>query len=311
MARQRATGSETNNTAARPMSAREKLLGKAGKAAPKTTAATKNRDVIMVGDDPETKVIAQAVDRLTTLAKNVKVLQGHEKANRAIVLPFLQQRVREAWLELGMKGENPKIQTPSGSSFILQCKDTLSGTRGWRLPKGDDGEPVDIKQHLVNHGVSAKLVDRLIAEEEFVDQQLMTIPIDKLEKDNRPLAERLMDMIVAANEGGVKLPNGKTVKFTDAEMAQLVEHVHDVKIKENFLTRIVGHVKAVANNEDEQAELLEGILNAVPPQWAVSSVNPGMNEETVLREVIREPVKEVVASGAPKDHDAGCHSQVG
>lgn len=298
-------GGETNG-GERPMSAREKLLGKAGKAAPKATAATKNRDLITVGDSPETRVIAQAVDRLTTLAKNVKVLQGHERAARAIAVPYLQGLVLDNWLDLGTKGENPKIQTPSGASFILQCKDTLSGARGWRLPKGDDGEPVDIKQHLINHGVSARLVDRLIEEEEFVDQQLMTIPIDKLEKENRPLSERLMEMIIAANEGGVKLPSGKTVKFSDAELSQLVETVHDVKMKENFLSRIVGHVKAVAEHEEEQKEFLQGILNAVPPQWAVSSVNPGMNEETVLREVIREPAPVASpASAEPKDHDAG------
>jgi len=188
-------------------------------------------------------------------------------------------------------------------------KDTLTGARGFRVPKDDQGTPIDIEQHLTNHGISTALIAKLQKEGEFVDVETMTIPMAKLEKENRTLADRLIDLIVAANEGGVTTKDGKKIKFSDDEMKSLVESAHDVTIKEGFLDRIVGHVAALASGEDAQVEMLDGILSAVPPQWAVGSVNPGLKEDVMVRTLLHDkpPEPEVPVSAVPVkavEHDA-------
>jgi hypothetical protein len=210
-----------------------------------------------------------------------------------VLTPFCQRTTLREWIRNGVKTENIEFRTAAGASYIYQVKDTLSSEfRGFRLPK-KDGVPVDVETHLRNHGVPAELITRLVQEKEFVDKDVMVIPMAKLEKEKPALAERLITLILAASasEGGVKTKNGKgeTIKFTDDELAELVESAHDVTIQKDFLDRIVGHVRAVVkDNEEDAVEALEKVMAAIPPQWAYGSVKPGLNAESVIRELVTE-----------------------
>lgn len=314
-----ATNSNPRNTeskpSAAPLSARDKLLKKAGTAAPKPAAGKKkNRGAIIVGDTPETRIVGDAVDRLTAAVHVKKSVEGHEKAARAVVLPYVKRETLRLWVQQGGKAENPQVSTPTGSHFIMQVKDTLTGLRGFRVPKDETGQPIDVEQHLQNHGVSQELIERLKEAGEFVDQEVMTIPMARLEKENRDLADRLINLIVAANDGGVSTKDGKKIKFSDDEMGKLVEVAHDVTIKEGFLDRVVQHCATISREEDAQLELLDSILTAIPPQWAVGSVNPGLKEDVMVKTLLHSDPPEPAEAPAPKvppkpvDHDAASYT---
>lgn len=293
------------NEAQQPkVSARDKLLSKAGKKSETAANKKSERPIINLGD-AQTRDIATAVDRLTACVHMKKAVDGHEKAARRIVMPFGQHKTLELWIKNGNRTENIKLQTPAGASFILQAKDTITGVRGVRLPKNEDGEPIDVETHLGNHNVPAQLITRLMEEGEFVDEQVMTIPMVKLEKENKPLADRLIELIVAANDGGVTTKDGKKIKFTDEELSQLVEGAHDVTVKEGFLDRIVPHVRNAISGDEQQIVALSAVLDAIPPQWAVGSATQGINEKEIIGTILHKEPEQVTTPQAPVDHAAG------
>lgn len=265
-------------------SARSKLFKKAGKKEAAKAAKKDDRPVVSLEGE-----MASALDRYTASDKVVKAMKGHQGASKDQFLPFGKQKTFEEWIAHGGQTENIKFQTRGGASIILQVKDVLTGARrGFRVPKDEDGEPMDVKEHLRRHGVADALIERLVGNEEFVDTETMFIPMAKLEKDHPDLAERLINLIVAANEGGVTTKGGKKIKFSDEEMEHLVEAAHDVTVQAGFLGRIVPHVKAVSEDRTQQVEMLSAVLTAIPPDWAMGSVQPGLNQEEVLRSMMVE-----------------------
>ena len=171
-------------------SARDRLLAKSGKKAEPTTASKKDdRPVVQLEGNT-----ADAVERYTAFDNARKTMEGQEKASRSLLMPVSQQKTIQFWIEQGRRSENIKFTTPAGSSYICQVKDTLSSAnRGFRVPKGKDGESIDVETHLLNHGVPVALTKRLIEEKEFVEKNVMSIQIAKLEESKPELAEKLMN----------------------------------------------------------------------------------------------------------------------
>ena len=285
-------------TVEQPMSAKDRLLAKAKKTTP-SAAKKKAREIISL-DNPEDKVIADAVDRLTAAVHARKAIEGHEKAAKAVVLPHVRSLILQDWIEQGRKTDNPRVQTPSGSSFILQCKDTLTGVRGFRVPKDDSGTPVDFRQHLESAGLPPNLIEEISSE--FKDELVLSINMVKLEKEHASLAEKLMSLIAEAGAGGVTTTDGKKIKFSDDDMEKILDQNHDVTVEEGFLERSVTHCKAVAENQEEATDLLSKLLYAVPPQWAVGQANCLKPEEGIVK-MLREEPKVVAPTGPPVDHE--------
>jgi hypothetical protein len=263
------------------MSAKERLAAKARKKPATAAEAKTQRDTILL-DQPEQAVIAEAVDRLTASTLAYNAFKGHKETSKSIVVPPLRMMLLKRWIAEGRQIDNPKFQTPSGCNFILQCKDTLTGSRGFRAPKDKDGDLVPMETHLASFGIPKKLIERLTESEEFKDETTLSVNFAKLEKDQPSLASRLMDLIDQANTGGVTTKDGKKIKFTDDEITLILEQNNDVTIKEDFLKRSVGHVKAVAEDDDEAVMLLDALLRAIPPQWAVGQTLCVNAEEMVV-----------------------------
>ena len=297
-----------------PMSAKDRLASKARQQPLPSTSKKKARDTISLGQttgdavsDEESKVIAEAVDRLCAAAHAEKAIKGHQEAARALVLPFTRLLVLTSWAEEGRKLDNPKFVTPSGSSFILQCKDTLSGPRGFRA-KGSDGRAIPVADYLRNYGVPDDLIEVLEKANEFKEEILLTINMPKLEKEKPAIASRLMDLILAANEGGVTDKDGNKIKFSDEELGMITERKNEVTVKDGFLERSISHVKSIAADDKNAAARLDVLLTAVAPQWAVSQAfcaDPDKGILKLLHEKVPEKVttaEEIAKPSPPVNH---------
>jgi hypothetical protein len=282
----------------RPLTAKERLAAKA-KNVVSGGPKKKPRDIIELKDE-SLKVYADAVDRLAAASHAKKAIEGHLKAAQAIVVPYIRQQVLGEWIQQDKRTENPRVQTPNGSSFIFQCKDTLTGTRGFRVPKDEDGTPVDIRTHLASHGISDELIEQLMVAQEFVQEEVLGINMRVLEKNHPAVSEKILNLILAASEGGVTDSEGNEISFSEEEINVILEKNNDVTVKEGFLDRSIKHVKSVSDGEEEAQRLLERLLMAVPPQWAVGSVNCLRPDETIQRLLHEEPPAAIPVQAPPE-----------
>lgn len=280
------------------MSLKERLASKTkAKAEPKKKAASSHQTVLI--DDP---VIADAIDKFLAASHAKKVAEGQEKTNKAILLPFVKsKRLHDMAVAGGSKIESIEYQTPSGSHFLLQCKDTISGVRGFRAPKDKDGNPLPIDQHLKSSGLPDALVSRLKNENEFKEELVLSISLSKMEKERPQLAEKLMSLIMAANEGGVTDKEGNKITFSDDDMDVMIDKNNDVTVEKGFLSRALGHCKAVSKNDDDCGNLLEKLLTAIPPQWAIGSQFSADPEGQLAKMFAAAPQQEGAPKG-PVDH---------
>ena len=250
------------------MSLKDRLASKTKSKAEPKAAAKKSHQVVLI-DDP---LIAAAIEKFLAASHAKKVAAGQETVNKAILLPFVKsKRLRDMATSGGAKIESIEYQTPSGSHFLLQCKDTISGARGFRAPKDKDGNPLPIDQHLKSSGLPDALISRLQNENEFKDETTLSVNLSKMEKERPKLAEKLMSLIMAANEGGVTDSDGNKIEFSDDDIAVMIDKNNDVTVQEGFLGRALSHCKAVSKNDADCGALLEKLLTAIPPQWAIGS----------------------------------------
>ena len=267
----------------------------------------KPREIIEL-NKPDDAIYADAVDRLTAAIHARKAIDGHEKAAKALIMPYVRMIVLREWVEQGRKLDNRRVQTPNGSSFILQCKDTLTGTRGFRVPKTEQGDPIDIRQHLASNGVPEALIEKLMIDAEFKEELVIGVNIAKLEKEHRvrQCRNRCRSLIDAAGSGGVTTSDGQKIAFTDDDMEKILTQNNDVTVKEGFLERAVTHCVAVAGDDQEAAaDMLIKLLSAVPPQWAIGQALCLHPDEGIVRLLHEEPpaVKAEAKAMPPVNHE--------
>lgn len=279
--------------APKTLSSKERLAQKSRQKVDIPASASKDRAVIQLKGD-----IANMVDRLTAAIHAKKVMLGQEAACRAVVLPYAQQIHYALWMERGVRPESPQFITPSGSKFILQCKDTLCGVRGFKVPKGKDGKPVSVEAHLRANGVPADVIGRLKEKEEFNEEETLNINMPKLEKEHPNLHSKLMDLVLAANEGGVKDKDGNQIKFSDEDINRLIERNNEVTLKDDFIVRAAKYCKEGSKNDEDATARLKLLMTAIPPQWAVGSTMCADPEGVVVRLLKEDEKKEVKPTAA-------------
>lgn len=283
------------------VSSKDRLLEKAQKVAPKTTKAKKVEREIVILDKSEQ---IQMVDRICSASNVKKAMEGHEKANKSAFGEIGFLHCLKSWIKNGHVTENPQFQTPSGSSFIYQMKDTISK---FRCPRNNEGNLVKMGDHLASKNIPEKMIDRLIKENEFVEETTMTIPIADIEKKKPELADKLFELILMASEEGVKSCKSgkKVIKFDAEEIKQILQYNNDVTIKDGFMDRMVSHCKAIAPDDDEEAlKLLQKLTDVFPPTPAYSSVSPGKDNDEIIKKMITEKPKEAEAN-RKESHDIG------
>lgn len=260
---------------------KEKMAAKVGTTkAPTPASAKKDRPIIVIDDALQSKVI----DRMASADLMVKTMKGHQEASKASFLPWGLSKVLFGWIKKGNPTENVQFQTPNGTSFILQIKDTLKKFKtGWM----EDGQPKTAEQFFTENNIPEVLIERLTEQNEFQTKDSMTIPIATLEKDNEKLCEKLFELIILANEEGVKSKNGKTtIKFSDDDLRQIIVNQKTISLKEGFLDRMVGHCKEVSATDDEALENLNNLFQVVNPTVAYSSIKVGTKHKEILEELI-------------------------
>lgn len=291
------------------LSIKEQLAMKAKAKSTATAAKKSDRPVIeLTYDDHETKLYAEQVDRFTAADAAKKGIDGLIKTAQAALKPYLITRVMQMWVDQGRKMDNPRVQTPGGSSFNFQVKDTLTGARGFKVPKDENGQPVPIEKHLAAHGVSKDLISNLKDSGEFKEQQVLGfVDMTKLETDQPVLAERLMALVLAANQGGVTTSKGEKIKFNDNELELILEQSNNITVKEGFLDRSVTYCKDVTDDPEVAVTMLQNLLTAVPPQWAFGQANC-LHPETAIAKLLSPETDGKVAPpppAPPVEHDTG------
>lgn len=260
------------------MSAKDRLMAKATKKTTETTEKKDKREVILV-DNPE---MALVIDRLCSSANVKKSMEGHEKVSKATFQEYGLDICYKKWIDKGTIQENPKFQSPNGSSFNFQIRDTICGPRGFRVPYDEDGNPVNMQEFLAKENVPEELIGALIENNEFEEKQVMSIPISTLEEKNPDLAEKLFQLILLASEDGVKSSKNskKTIKFDDEELKQILSYSTQVKLKEGLLSRLIVYCRETG--KENAYKFFRKITSIFSPQITFGQTSIGNKHEEIL-----------------------------
>lgn len=262
----------------------------AAKATTKTSGSKKKDKIVLALP----KDLIQEADRLSAALHAKDSIIAHEKAARTVLMPALQRLVYGGWIQEGRKLDSPIVNTPCGNHFSVQCRDSISGPRGFKL-QGDNRKSV--AEHLRDNNVPESIIEA--TKDDFVEKLTVAVNIPKLEDSYPQLAEKLMEVILAACEKGVKVGD-KLIKFNDEESSKILEQVNEVKVKEGFLERSITYAKQIAPNPETAVETLFSLLRAVPPTWAISQ-NHCENPTVSIANLLKTPVTEEKEDAKPVD----------
>ncbi len=250
--------------AAPVLTAEQRLAAKAKKAEPKAAAS---KDWLVTLTEPQ-----QIENALQFCAANhgSKVLDGKASAARAELQPSLIRIVAEEWIKQKRRMPNPKIST-SEVNFNFVCADS----DGFSLKPDKDGNLRTADEHFAAYGVDP--IVRKVLSQEFEEKSGLSLELSKMKEKKPALYERVVNLLLVANEDGVYDKDGKPLdKFSDEEVNDMLVRNNAITCKEGFVDRLPTAVGGAFYDQTKAADQMVNVLTALSAvnglQWRIGQV---------------------------------------